>query len=106
MDNYSKLLGELHAAQRRRPEPDFDLGEIGIQRRQFAKAIDSVTAGLTRLVPAKRKPVQRAQRQDAGQIMAKAFTAYRDGKISGDQLRQLEARHHIAVDALAQRGAL
>lgn len=108
MSHYDRLLSELRAAeQRQRPAPDFDPGSLADHQREFGKALGDIHASLGRLAPRPAQPLTvRDRRRQVGRVMAKAFDAYRAGEISGEQLRAFEARHHIAVDELAQRGAL
>ena len=103
MSNYDRLLGELHAADRRKRTPKFNAGRLADHEREFSKALGQ----MRRLVggsPAKQAPPPPPPRPTPAALMATARRMFESGQLSGDQLRQVEARQHQLIDAAA-RGA-
>lgn len=113
---YDRLIDELHAAsrgpaQRERPlDPEVFAAS---DQQTFDKSMSDITDRLTGLAAQTRLATQakptvtlRDRRQRVGEVITKALDAYRAGRINGEQLRLIEARHHRAVDILAQRGDL
>lgn len=101
--HYDALLKQLReASEHQPPAPSFDASDIAADQRQFRKALKDVGRGLGKIVPpaAPKGP----QVASPAQVMAKALSAYREGRITGDQLATLEARQHHLIDALAVRG--
>ncbi len=104
MSPYDQLIRELREAEQRQPAPaGYDPAGYADSHRSFRKSLKDTARGLGKIVtPAapKAPPVP-----TPSEIMSKALSAYREGRITGDQLAQLEARQHRLVDALATRGA-
>lgn len=102
MSPYDVLLDQLRSAdQRRTPAPLFDPTEHAASQRGFRKSLSAIGRGLSRI---KAPPAPKEPTITPAEFLGKAMAAFRAGKISGDQLRTLEARHHNAIDALAARG--
>ena len=101
--HYDTLLKQLRdASEHQPPAPAFDASDIAAGTRSFKKAMGAVGRGLSRIVPPaapKAPPVP-----TPSEIMAKALSAFRAGRITGSELATLEARQHILVDQLAIRG--
>lgn len=101
--HYDALLKQLReASEHQPPAPSFDASDIAAGTRSFKKAMGDVGRGLGKIkAPAapKAPPVP-----TPAEVMHKALSAYRSGKITGEQLAALEARQHHLIDALAVRG--
>ncbi len=104
MSPYDQLIRDLREAEQRQPAPaGYDPAGYAAGTRSFKKSMSGVARGLGKIVPPaapKAPPVA-----SPAQVMQKALSAYREGRITGDQLATLEARQHHLVDALAIRGA-
>ena len=101
--HYDALLKQLReASEHQPPAPSFDASDIAAGTRSFKKAMGDVGRGLGKIkAPAAPKAPPVAS---PAQVMQKALSAYRSGKITGEQLAALEARQHHLIDALAVRG--
>ncbi|MBC7160614.1 MAG: hypothetical protein H5U26_00700 [Immundisolibacter sp.] len=99
---YDQLVRELRGAEQHQPPaPALDASDIAAGTRSFKKSMGDVARGLGKIVPPaapKAPPVP-----SPAEIMAKAFEAFKAGRITGSELAQLEARQHVLIDALAIR---
>lgn len=99
---YDQLLTELRSAEQHQPPaPAFNYDDIADGRRSFRKAVGDVGRGLSRIVP--REP-PRPPVPTPAETMRKAFEAFKAGRLSGDELRRLEAQRNGMVDTLSTRG--
>lgn len=98
---YDQLLTELRSAEQHHPAPSFDASDIAAGQRQFKKSLSAIGRGLSRIVP--REP-PRPPVPTPAETMRKAFEAFKAGRLSGDELRRLEAQRNGMVDTLSARG--
>lgn len=105
MGNYDVFLDELHAFTQRGKPAEFKAGELASHQREFSKAVGLMRRlADARAADAQAKPAK-APVPAPSEVMAKAHELFQAGRISGEQLRGLEAHRNALVDGLAQRGA-
>jgi len=101
--SYNEFLSELNAYSKSRKPAGFRADKLESHEAELSKAVKLMRRTVDARVAA--EPAK-APVPAPAETMAKAHELFRAGKLTGEQLRSLEAHRNAIVDGLARQVAL